>query len=664
VRSVPYRPEIDGLRAVAVLGVLAYHAAGIVPGGFAGVDVFFVISGYVITSVIAAELRRGDFTIARFYERRIRRIAPALLATILATTIGAAIFLLPADLISFGKSAVAATLMVSNIGFWLKAGYFDAAMQSKPLLHTWSLGIEEQFYLFYPLLLAWLWRRRRTAVAPVLAGLFVVSLAAGVVATDALPSAAFYLAPFRLWELLLGGLIALRPVRRLEGAGAAAVGALMIAAAFTFYGGATAFPGAAALLPTLGAALVINGTSKGGLVARVLSAPPLTFVGKISYSLYLVHWPLIVFIEYRQGAELGPWQAAGVAALSILLAALSWRFVEQPFRRPEKFGSRRALYSAGAAGAAICCLAGGVLVVTHGLPSRLPEPVLAAYSAHGDRWNEERCFIDTDGSGGPTPAEIRAGKICAFGPADRTTADFLIWGDSHAHAIAPGILAAAKRFGARGYFVGAGSCPPLRDFDTVGVRPSTERRCAETNAAVLDFLRTHKVGAVFMVARWTKYAQGNEYGREGMMFDPAKVPGAVPGEDAKLAAAMDETLSQIVAGGEKPVVVMAVPEPGYDVPYSVAKALLQRTPPDAIAPTLEAVAARQARARDILTEETEKDGGLFVDPTAALCGPVVCPVEQDGQLLYSDADHITIGAALAISYIFDDAFRQIMKSSR
>jgi peptidoglycan/LPS O-acetylase OafA/YrhL len=657
---MPYRPEVDGLRAVAVLAVLLFHAGGLLPGGFAGVDVFFVISGYVITSVVARELDAGRFTIANFYERRVRRIAPALLATISLTAVGAALVLLPPDLDSFGESAIAATLMVSNVKFWLEAGYFDVAAQAKPLLHTWSLAIEEQFYLVYPLLLVAIWRKGRGVVLAVLAALFAVSLAASLWAVQAEPSAAFYLAPFRFWELLLGALIALYPVKRLEGSGPAALGLAMIAASYLVYDSATPFPGAAALLPTLGAALAINGARSGSLAARGLGAAPLVFVGRISYSLYLVHWPLIVLIEYRQGAVLSGWQAAAVIAASLALATLSWRFVEQPFRRPASFGRFRRVFGAAAGAAFAICMLGAWLDVEDGLPGRLPPKAFAAYQARDDDWAEsDGCFVDTKGRTGPSLAEIRDGRICSFGPKDRAP-DFIVWGDSHAPAMTPAILAAAERHGGRGLFIGAGSCPPLRAFDTLGVRDATERRCHEINAAVLDYLARHPVKAAFMVARWPKYALGNEFGAEGLFFDPRKIPPPVAGEDEKLAAALDRTLGELRGIGVRPILVMAVPEPGYEVPYAYARALLQGDDTPDIAPPREAVAGRQRRAREILISAAQKHGGAMVDPTAALCDAAFCPVERDGRLLYKDADHITRSAAISISHIFDQSMAELM----
>ncbi|GLK67095.1 acyltransferase family protein [Hansschlegelia plantiphila] len=655
-----YRPELDGLRAVAVLAVLLFHATGALPGGFAGVDVFFVISGYVITCVIAGDLDAGRFSVAGFYERRVRRIAPALVATILATALASAFILMPIDLKSMGRSAAAAALMVSNILFWNESGYFDAAAQTKPLLHTWSLGIEEQFYLLYPLLVSGLWRRARSALTAALLAMFVASLAAAAWMTADEPSTAFYLAPFRFWELALGGLIALRPMKALERAPFAWIGLAMIAASFAVFDATTPFPGLPALLPTVGAALVINGARGASLAARTLGSRPFTFVGKISYSLYLVHWPLIVLLEYRQGARLDAWQGAAVVAGSIALAWISWRVVEQPFRRPAGRGSRLAVFGGAGAAAALCCAAGAVFVVTNGLPERLPPDVRQIYSMIGDDWPENaQCFVDTKGTHGPQPDDIRAGRLCSMGPKPTGRPDFLVWGDSHAPAIAPGIFAAADRVGARGLIVGAGACPPLVDFRTLTARDATNRRCAEINAAALDLMKSKEIPLVFMVARWPRSAAGNGYGDEGLFFDPADIAAPIPGEDLKFKAALEATLARLQEIGVRPVIVMDVPEAGYNVPYELARAKMAGRSID-VDPTRAVYRERVERAREIITAAAEADNAEIVDPTRWFCDDDDCDVQRNGLPLYRDTDHITRQTALALSPFFDDAFGRAM----
>jgi len=333
-----HRPEIDGLRAIAVLGVLLCHfrSPGI-PGGYAGVDVFFVISGYLITRQIVRDLNRGAFSFAGFYVRRSRRIYPALVATLVLTMIAGAILFSPEPMRQLGVSIVAAALSVSNVLFWHQQGYFDASSNLKPLLHTWSLGIEEQFYLLWPLLLFFLARRaRRIAVALLL--LLIVSLGANL-GFEGHTSTIFFLLPFRVFEFAIGGLITQlekHAWRLSEGSAAGTVaGVLMIMFSYARFDDTTGFPSYPALLPCLGAALIIF-CGLNRCSGMVLGNAVALYLGGRSYSLYLVHWPLAVFTTYI--AE-RPWTwktGLWLAVASLALAEVLYRFIEVPFRYPTR----------------------------------------------------------------------------------------------------------------------------------------------------------------------------------------------------------------------------------------------------------------------------------------------------------------------------------------
>ena len=296
-----YRPDIDGLRAIAVLAVLFYHVrTGAVHGGFVGVDVFFVISGYLITGIIHNDVVAGRFSIRRFYDRRIRRIFPALFAVLFATTVAGAAFLLPSEFATYANSLAATTLFASNIYFAAHAGYFAPGALNTPLLHTWSLAVEEQFYLLFPIALALAYKyfpkRLRLTVALCCILSFVVS--AYGVAID--PQRTFFSSLARAWELLLGSLLALNAFPQVRSAAvkeaAATLGIVAIVACAIFYSDATPFPGISALIPTAGTALIIwSGVNTVTRVTALLSLRPVVFVGLISYSLYLWHWPMIVF---------------------------------------------------------------------------------------------------------------------------------------------------------------------------------------------------------------------------------------------------------------------------------------------------------------------------------------------------------------------------------
>jgi len=349
--SLNYRPDIDGLRAVAVLSVLACHIKlPRMAGGFVGVDVFFVISGYLISSIVFAEIAASRFSILSFYERRIRRIFPALFAMLPAFSVFATIYFLPVELVSYCKSLLAATVSSSNFYFWQHSGYFDSPT-SNPLLHTWSLAVEEQFYILFPIFLVTVRKffpqRLRTAVV----SLFIVSFVVSAIVVSFDRNTAFYMPYTRAWELLMGTMLSLRMFPRLRSAWlrnlAVIFGTAMIVWPVFSYSKTTLFPGLSAFIPCMGSALIIGaGESGSSLVGSLLSFRPVVFIGLISYSLYLWHWPVIILHEMGILLAMGstlPHQYATLLtvrrydwiieiSLSLMLAVLSWRFVERPFR--------------------------------------------------------------------------------------------------------------------------------------------------------------------------------------------------------------------------------------------------------------------------------------------------------------------------------------------
>ena len=370
--SAHYRPDIDGLRAIAVISVLLFHLM-IRPalGGFVGVDIFFVISGYLIGNIVLGEVAEGRFSLRAFYERRFRRILPALFVMMLATLAILVATAYPVSLAQYSRNAMAAVFSVSNIYFWRMSGYFDAASNQNFLLHTWSLGVEEQFYLLFPPLVMAIGRFAKGRVVAILGLLAVVSFLASVWLVGHAPSAGFYLLPSRAWELLLGTLAGrvrfnwlAAPVQRNL---VALAGAVAVLAPIVAYREATPVPGVAALLPCLGTAMIIVSGGHGEtLVSRVLSARPAVFVGLISYSLYLWHWPLLVLAqELKPAPYLGRFEKLAVLALSFGCAILSWRYVERPFRGGAAASS--ILRTTGIAAASATALLGG-LILAAGLP--------------------------------------------------------------------------------------------------------------------------------------------------------------------------------------------------------------------------------------------------------------------------------------------------------
>jgi peptidoglycan/LPS O-acetylase OafA/YrhL len=434
-----HRLDIDGLRAVAVLLVILFHTGmGAFSGGFIGVDIFFVISGYLITGIIVRDLSRGSFSLGKFYERRARRILPALLAMLVLCSIACYFFFLPQDLVHFAHSLFAALFSYSNIYFWTQAGYFKPAY-AKVLLHTWSLGVEEQFYIFLPLTLL-AFKKRATLVPWIILSLAFVSFAISewLVLKHAAETA-FYMPFSRAWELFVGSLLALDLVRlpknQVARDGLAIFGAALIGFAAIFYRPQTPFPGASALLPCLGAALLLaTGVDAKTLCSRLLSLPPLVFVGLISYSVYLWHWPLITFAKMGgiQGVtDKGLLQKMAVLVASLVFGWLSWRFVELPFRASGSARIPRRQLVLGFASAAVVVLAiGAVFSLSGGLPPRFPASA-ARVGTFLDAPQEMRlgsCFItsgnhfsDFDESSCTNP--------------DPSLQNYLLIGDSHAAAL-------------------------------------------------------------------------------------------------------------------------------------------------------------------------------------------------------------------------------------
>lgn len=642
-----------------MLPVLLFHAGLGVPGGFVGVDVFFVISGFVITRLLGAELREGRFSILRFYERRMRRLFPAFFVVLLVSTLAAAVLFMPPEFALYGRSMALAAVFASNIGFWAEAGYFDTDARFKPLLHTWSLGVEEQFYLVFPLLLIGLYRlapaRRPSVLAALVAGSFALSLHW----MKSSPDSAFYLLPARAWELGIGSLLAMMPRRACTNARLAAGGALLglalIATAAFGLSEKTPFPGAAALLPCLGAALAIAAGGTPNPISRALSWRPLALVGLISYSLYLWHWPVIVFLQQRLGHALTPPEAALAIAISFALAALSWRFIEQPVRQGRWPVSRRKVFAAAAAASALAAATGSVILRLDGVPGRLPAQVQDVLAPRADRspFFSTDCFSDnqTLAAGQPVAGPDLG---CVMGDHSRPPTGFVVWGDSHAAAMAPAVDAAARQHRRSGLFVGRGGCPPLLDYDNTSSRADRREACREHNAAALAVIQKSQVPLVFLIARWPREVLGAENGNEGPFYDPA-APQPTADRSARVSAALDATLTRLAAPGRRVALVMDVPEPGYDVPLALARAALQGV--DArVNPPLRAVEARQRLARLVLQAAAARHASLIIDPLPAFCDDAVCHVERRGISRYTDTDHLTWRAARELAPLFQGMF--------
>jgi peptidoglycan/LPS O-acetylase OafA/YrhL len=437
-RHLKYRPEVDGLRSVAILPVVLYHLGfPAVTGGYVGVDVFFVISGYLITKLIVSELdKTGRFDIANFYVRRLRRLMPAYLATALATLVLGFLLYSPQLFIAQARSAIAATFSYSNFHFWKTSGYFDATADTKPLLHTWSLAVEEQFYLFWPAIAAGFYAwvgRKYLPVFLLITSIASVAIAQYLITADV--SAAFYLLPPRAAELGIGGLMVWLEKRQLQAEGAAtavaATGLLLIAVAVFGYTEETPFPGLAALVPCLGTAMFIHSARRGPVTAFFRLATPV-WIGRISYSLYLVHWPVIVFYQNWTFGRASLAEQLALAAVCIVLAFLQYRFIEERFRYVTATSWRpRAFVATLAAAAAATALLSYQVVHDRGMRWRVPEE-RRQQSVNDWRRIERQGYCERFRDGldrSLFTCQNERGKA----------KDLYIWGDSHARHLVAGV---------------------------------------------------------------------------------------------------------------------------------------------------------------------------------------------------------------------------------
>lgn len=645
-----YLPFVDGLRAVAIAAVVAYHAfPASLPGGYAGVDVFFVISGFLITRLIAAEIYAGTFSLNNFFVRRARRLLPAALACFLVVTVFASIYLLPDAYLDYGRSLISSVFMYANIYFYKTSGYFSAPALEKPLLHVWSLAVEDQFYLTWPLLLMLL--LPRTRLLAMLAVTLILMAASLALCQALLPRSSdfvFFMLPTRAWELLTGAFLALVADRvRLPRAAAeplSLAGMAAIGGSFVALNSATTFPGLAAAPACLGAAAVIaSGLAQPTIVSRFLSLGPVVFLGLISYSLYLWHWPIIALLSYRLERPLMQSEAAAVMAASLAIAAFSWRFIEKPFRTKHSFQiskdwTRSDKVFAARAVALVCALgvAGALASIFKGVPHRFDPTIqpLLEQMVSGNPWrrscdNFDKIFAND--------AFCNFGRVRAPGE----SYDVAVFGDSMADHWVPLVAGYAKEEKLAGRQVTNGGCALLFGTSIPASPASKAIECANYQREARKFLDANPGLKLAVISSfWNKWMR--DLGPSDARKPEIIVAGASFGEQQDFDAAMSQTLNTFVQRGVKVLLIGQIPT--YErLPVRCIVRAAASGEDFAQCGMTRADAVRELSASDLaLMQFAERNIGVSVFlPSGPMCKSERCPPVIDGLMLYKNKDHIS-----------------------
>lgn len=651
-----YRPDIDGLRAVAVISVVIFHAfPTALAGGFAGVDIFFAISGYLISQHIIETLDQGRFSLIDFYVRRIKRIYPALITVMVATLAAGIALMASGELRQLAADALASVAFVANIYFYMTRDYFSQGASASPLLHLWSLGVEEQYYIIWPVALFVLWRftSRRVATFAIAAAI-LLSLACSIVLSRTHAIAAFYLPLTRFWELLFGSALAwaqfhsakrdamsacdtvqaARPTLRDL---ASVAGAILLAMSFALFDPGTVFPGWRAALPAGGATLIIAAGPAAWFNRRVLSVKPMTYIGLVSYPLYLWHWPILVFVRLLSSDT--PTVAMLVAAIVVAfaLSSVTFMFIERPVRY-----SRVVRWHPLRAACVLVAMMMGIGLSSYaisrdnGLPGRFPD---ANFGANPEHW------ASTDACKKTFPAS----ELCVM-PAPNGRPEVALLGDSHANHFYDGLQPALASDGDSLFAVGAGNCPPFSDVDIY--LDKHVKHCSELFRSVLDYVvnspDVHSVilssYAISTIAGGLDYGEGDtirlltaDSGRAGLT-----TVGQSDGSNLSVyLAGLEHTLTRLTAAGKRVVFVLDTPELDFD-PSTCVRRPVQFSLRSPCAVPRAKVERRLTRTETrILAVLARYPGVRVFNPLPFLCDAQNCYARRGGEFMYADRDHLT-----------------------
>ncbi|GAB7525417.1 acyltransferase family protein [Paraburkholderia sp. 2C] len=653
-----YRPDIDGLRAVAVISVVVFHAfPAMLAGGFVGVDMFFAISGYLISQHIIETLEQGRFSLVGFYARRIRRIYPALITVMAACLAAGIVMMASGELEQLASDALASVAFVANLYFFATRDYFSQGAGASALLHLWSLGVEEQYYIVWPVALFLLWRFASRRVATlVIAALIVLSLGGSIVLSGTHAVAAFYLPVTRFWELLFGAALAWAefhagayrnvrantialastqrvPLREL----ASFVGIALIALSLALYDPDTVFPGWRAALPAGGATLVIAAGPTAWLNRRVLALKPMTYIGLISYPLYLWHWPVLVFLRLSSGDA--PTVTMRVAAIGVAfaLSALTFSCIEAPARfsrvarsHPVRMASALFAMMMGIG------LSSYAISRDNGMPDRFPD---ASFNPHQEHW------VFTDSCKQTFPGA----EFCMM-PTPNGHAEVALLGDSHANHFYEGLRRALAARGTGLFAVGAGNCPPFPDVDIY--LGTYVKHCAALFDSVLDYVgKSRDIHTVILssyaissIAGGFDYAKGN-YVRLVAASGAQAAPGAAPrGDESNMdvyLAGLERTLIRLRASGKRVIFVLDTPELDFDPSTCVRRPMQISVRSPCAVPRAKVEQRLSGVQKQILAVLGRFPDVKVFNPLPLLCDRQNCYARQGGEFMYTDRDHLT-----------------------
>ncbi|CAI3796585.1 acyltransferase family protein [Rheinheimera sp. MM224] len=636
-----YRKEIDGLRALAVLPVILFHAGFTVfGGGFVGVDIFFVISGYLITTILISEMEQDRFSLANFYDRRARRILPALFFVMLCTLPFAWLWMLPADLKSFSQSLVAVPLFVSNILFYLTSGYFDLTSEFKPLLHTWSLAVEEQYYLLFPIFLMITWKFGKNFITYLLIAATILSVTIAQWASFNYSSFSFYMLPTRGFEILIGALISFyinsktlnqpfyqlfsKPVNQI---GSITGMALILYSIFLFDKN-TPSPSLYTLIPTLGAGLIILFANTDNFVGRLLGSKILVWIGLISYSTYLWHQPLLSFARLRSVEELTNVMLVMLCLASLILGYLSWRFVESPFRDRNALSTQKVV---------IITLPLGILFLVLGVVGHLTKGFESRFQPEiGNIYQPTRGFsLRCDKS------DTKVGcKLGSLG----TTPTFAMLGDSHSSVLQQN-LSDSLELQLKSMVTYYGSwCAPLIDFGTDNVNKNPQCRKFMNDSFDL-VLKDSNISTVILVAEWGNYTQGYRWNDSGIAFYTDAQSGTLSAQETikSFHRALERTIGLLKENRKKVIIVKSVPEYEEHLPTYIAKSIaFDGGLPEDVDDKMMNYELRNADFENVLSKLKEDGSVTVVDTEHLFCKTGNCTfIDETNEMLYIDGNHLS-----------------------